>query len=122
LDKQENPNYDFTLNATSRLAARANRYRVDFGLPTRIGGRAGQPPSILDNVALAIAAFGAGQAQVALCNPAGQPLYRIRAEVDIATGDDAIYFENPRTGERLMKLKSNGDLLVKGQVIPNSTF
>ncbi len=123
LDKVENSSNDFHLSATSRMAARANRYRVDFGLPTRIGGQAGQPPAnannLTNNPALAVAPFAAGQAQIALCNQAGLALYNVRAEVN-ATEGDAIYFTNARTGAKLMKLDSNGNLTVKGNVTPNT--
>lgn len=129
-DKAENPNYDFGFNAISRVAARANRYRVDFGLPTRIGGQGGKPPKVLNNpldhpaqnTALAVASLAANGTQVSLCNPAGDRLFNIRADADF------IYFEDPRLPPpphvpedrppvKLMKLDRNGNLTVKGNYL-----
>jgi hypothetical protein len=102
------------------MAARANRYRVDFALPTRIGGQAGQPPAnqelTQENPALAIASFDNQGTQIALCNPGGDKLFNVRAD------NDFIYFEDARVSPatKLMSLDVRGNLVVKGDVIPNT--
>jgi hypothetical protein len=112
LDKVQNPNYDFTLNASSRVA-RANRYRVDFQRPTRIGGHGGQPAPILPTTALAVAAPGPSGNQLALCNPAGGVLFNLRAE------ENSLVFQNP-AGANLMRLDGEGNLYLQAKVFEDA--
>ncbi len=120
LDKVPREEIDFEINNDSSRMARANRYRVDFQRPTRIGGAGGQPARnqqvIEHNPALAVAPFDSDGTQITLCNPAGDKLFNLRAD------SDNIYFEDARTkaGTKLMSLDVNGNLTVKGDVISNS--
>ena len=118
------PDYDFILHGNSRVVTRANRYRVDFQRPARFGGQAGPNPPVLNNVALAVASLGLTplgdtKPQTALCNPAGEVLFHVRADSDF------IYFEDPRTlppgttPKKLMRLDRNGNMTIRGSYSQN---
>jgi hypothetical protein len=109
------PAFDFQLQGNSRVVSRANRFRVDFQRPTRIGGQPGQPPANLPNIvqnpALALSPFSANGTQMALCDASGGKLFNLRAD------NEYVYFEDPRAhgGVRtLMRLDRGGNLTVKG--------
>lgn len=113
-DNVPDPDNDFILSGGSRVAARANRFRTDFQRPTRIGGQPEQPASILEDIPLAVSAFTINRTQLALCTPAGVPLFNIRAD------DSGLHFEEPFTDQKLMKLGYDGNLYINGKLFENS--
>jgi hypothetical protein len=114
--KVQDPTFDFNLNGSNtRLVSRANHFRVDFQRPARFGGQAGQIAPWLEHTPLAASQFEGGDAQVALCDPAGNVIFHVRAE------EGFLYFENS-DHERLRRLDDkDGNLVVKGTVTPNGT-
>jgi hypothetical protein len=112
---QDNPQHDFALQGNSRVVSRANRYRCDFQRPARFGGQVGPRAKTLAETALAVSPFMMGEAQVALCDPAGDVIFHLRAE------EGFLYFENSEH-ERLMRLDNkDGNLVIKGTLTPNGT-
>ena len=107
----DNRDYDFQLIGNSRVVSRANRFRLDFQQPARFGGQAGMIAPTPVDIALSIAPLNEGEAQMALCDPAGDPLLKITAD------GRYIYFDHVPIGHRLMRLDLEGNLTVKGQFI-----
>jgi hypothetical protein len=106
---------EFELNqGLSRLASRANQYRVDFQRPARFGGKAGLIADRLENVSLAIAPLndnaGEAQTQLALCNSEGKPLFNVRADASY------LYFEDERSHQLIMRLDRAGNLAIHGHL------
>lgn len=113
---QDDPQYDFVLHGDSRVVSRANRYRVDFQRPARFGGQVGPRAETLADTALSVSPFSSGEAQMALCNPAGDVIFHVRAE------EGFLYFENS-AHKRLMSLDNKeGNLVIAGTLTQNGTL
>jgi hypothetical protein len=108
------PTDDFNMVPNSRVAARSNRFRTDFQRPTRIGGQPGQPPPVLENIALAVAPLAEGEPQIVLCDWDGTAIWKLRADAR------TLFFEHEPTSETVMSLSRDGDLVIKGKLFENS--
>lgn len=129
LNKVPVPSADFHLNdGLSRLASRANHYRLDFQRPARFGGRAGTIPPLRRDISVAISmpddrgvdtVDETGEVpptpptptQLSLCDAVGTPLFNLRADADY------LYFEDGDSGDKLMRLDRHGNLALHGAIL-----